>query len=218
MHEGKENRILGPFFLYLYGISGGSIRVLIIKIVLKIEGGPLLSTTIRKIFSKYHKVDIGYYSDVSFNMTSAFQENTTIGRYTSIYHTVRAFSGNHPMNTKSTHGLFYNLALGYAKHDFLNRTQLRIGNDVFLGHNAIITAAVSEIGDGAVIGAGTLVNRNIPPYAIVVGIPGRIIRYRFNEDKITELLESKWWEKTIDELLPEFDEFTKPLDGSEFIY
>ena len=61
--------------------------------------------------------------------------------------------------------------------------------------------------DGAVIGAGAIVNKNVPPYAVVVGNPARVVRYRFSQAVIDELLASKWWEKDIDELKPHLKEF-----------
>jgi acetyltransferase-like isoleucine patch superfamily enzyme len=66
---------------------------------------------------------------------------------------------------------------------------------------------VNKIGDGAVIGGGAIINRDVPPYAVMVGNPARIVRYRFSEEKIQELLESKWWEKSIEELKDELDDF-----------
>ena len=68
-----------------------------------------------------------------------------------------------------------------------------IGNDVWIGYEAVILAGVS-IGDGAVVGAGALVTRDVPPYAIVGGIPAKIIRKRFSDSVITRLLELKWWD------------------------
>ena len=94
----------------------------------------------------------------------------------------------------------------------LKRTELTIGNDVWIGHNAIILSGVSSIGDGAVIGAGAVLYKDVPPYAVVLGNPARVVRYRFSAEKIEELLESKWWEKSIDELLPEIESFQKPLE------
>ena len=117
------------------------------------------------------------------------------------------------MNLKSTHPLFYNPFLGYAEKDLLTRTELTIGNDVWIGHNAILLSGVSSIGDGAIIGAGAVVHQDVPPYAVMVGNPARVIRYRFSEETIGKLLEEKWWEKSFDELKPEFGIFQKPLEG-----
>lgn len=68
----------------------------------------------------------------------------------------------------------------------------KIGNDVWIGMGALILAGIT-IGDGAVIGAGSVVTRDVPPYAIVGGNPARLIRYRFDEETIVALLKMRWW-------------------------
>ena len=70
--------------------------------------------------------------------------------------------------------------------------------------------SVKKIGTGAVIGAGAVVNKNIPPYGIVVGNPARPVRYRFAPKMIEKLLESRWWEKSITELKETLEEFIGP--------
>ena len=72
------------------------------------------------------------------------------------------------------------------------RKRITIGNDVFVGANVTILDGVT-IGDGAVIGAGAIVSKDIPPYAIAVGSPIRILRYRFSEEQIAALLRIQWW-------------------------
>ncbi len=212
--EGRENIIFGGLLFILYGlISRDSIRRLIRYLVLKMEGQGFYSVTIRKILSKYHGVNVGMYTQGPCYSAENFLPGTTIGRYCSIYPTVMQFSGNHPMNTKSTHSFFYNPTLGYAKNDIISRSRLTIGNDVWCGHNAIILPGVTSIGDGAVIGAGSVVNQNVPAYAVVVGNPARVVRYRFSESTIKELRDSRWWEKSIEDLLPEIEGFRKPLEG-----
>lgn len=68
-----------------------------------------------------------------------------------------------------------------------------IGNDVWMGRGSMILSGVT-IGDGAVIGAGSVVTKDVPPYAIVGGVPARVIRMRFDDETITYLLEQKWWD------------------------
>ncbi|WP_140538245.1 DapH/DapD/GlmU-related protein [Mesorhizobium sp. B1-1-8] len=68
-----------------------------------------------------------------------------------------------------------------------------VGNDVWIGHGAIMLPGVA-IGDGAVVGAGAVVTKDVPPYAIVVGSPAKVIRYRFSEDVVAKLLAIQWWQ------------------------
>lgn len=77
---------------------------------------------------------------------------------------------------------------------------IKIGNDVWIGYWAIILDG-ANIGTGAIIGAGAVVRGNIPPYAIAIGNPGTIIKYRFSEKDINMLLKSEWWELPADQLL-----------------
>lgn len=70
--------------------------------------------------------------------------------------------------------------------------RVRIGNDVFIGANVTVLDGV-QIADGAVIGAGAVVVGDIPPYAVAVGVPAKVVKYRFDEDTIASLLERKWW-------------------------
>ena len=87
-----------------------------------------------------------------------------------------------------------------------------IGNDVWIGTNAIILSGVT-VGHGAVIGAGAVVSKNVPPYAIVVGNPGRVIKYRFDSSTISRLLELAWWDWT-DEKIKQYHAqlISVPLD------
>lgn len=108
---------------------------------------------------------------------------------------------------------FFNPKLGLVETEQITRKHLTVGNDVWIGCNAIILPSVTKIGDGAVIGAGSVVITNVPPFAVVFGNPATIIKYRFSSDIITGLLEAKWWTKSIDEIIAnrEINTFTKPL-------
>ena len=87
-----------------------------------------------------------------------------------------------------------------------------IGNDVWIGLNVVVMDGVS-IGDGAVIGAGAVVTKDIPPYAIAVGVPAKVIKYRFSEDIIHRLLKTRWYDQP-DEVIKKlpFDNIEKCLE------
>jgi acetyltransferase-like isoleucine patch superfamily enzyme len=185
------------------------------KMVLKLEGGELFSNTIRKIFSICHQVDVGMYSAGGCFVIDNINPFTKIGRYCSIAYTARTFNADHPRNLMSSHALFYNPLLGYSQTDLLIRTRLSIGSDVWIGHNSIVLSTCSKIGDGAVIGAGAVVNRNVPPYGIAVGNPARVVGFRFTKETIEKLIESRWWNRPLQDLVSEFGRFQTPLEGTE---
>ena len=199
----------------LYGrVDKRIVRSRIRSRLIKTEGGEGKSITLRRIMRDYHGVTIGLYSDGGCFTPFAMDPNTTIGRYSSIAYTAACFGANHPMNAKSSHALFYNPAMGETDADLLQRTHLEIGSDVWLGHNSIVLNTCSSIGHGAVIGAGSVVAKDIPPYAVAVGHPARVIRYRFSEETIAALLAEKWWEKSLEQLKDEgLEKFQVPLEG-----
>jgi len=112
--------------------------------------------------------------------------------------------GSHPTNWISSHPIFYSpykqCGVTFCTDSIfeeLKRTQ--IGNDVWIGARAIVLDGIS-VGDGAVIAAGAVVTNDVPPYAIVGGVPAKLIRYRFEDDVIQELLKWKWWNLSLDDI------------------
>lgn len=197
----------------LYARNNIRLRRFILKLANRFDGGEFCSETLREIFRRYHKVEIGMYTHGGCFVPGQIDRYTTIGRYCSIARTMRAMNRNHPMGFKSMHAFFFNPKLGICDNDIVEHVPLTIGNDVWIGHNALIHPHVRSIGDGAVIGAGAVVNKDVPPYAVVVGNPARIVRYRFSREVIDQLLASKWWEKPIGELKSEIKDFQRPLDA-----
>jgi len=195
------------FYLYKYCKNRASFRWVIFKIIYLCDGGELYSKLLRKIFIKYYDVDIGLYTHGGCFTIYNIDRYTTIGRYCSIAQTARVLNHNHPIEFKSTSAIFYNPVFKMVNVNPIEYIPLIIGNDVWLGHNSIIMPNVKEIGTGAVVAAGAVVNKDVPPYAVVVGNPARIVKYRFEKEVIQELLKSKWWEKSIEELKPHMREF-----------
>lgn len=149
-------------------------------------------------------VSIGKFSYMGLDCRFKFAK---IGRFTSIGANVRNVIGQHPTRDfVSSHFLFYSLRpyLGKRfvdeqkfeeyKYADENRHSVVIGNDVWIGENVLIMEGVT-ICDGAIIAAGAIVTKNVPPYAIVAGVPAKIIRYRFNKEEIDFLLDFRWWDK-----------------------
>ena len=207
--------MLNKILFKLYRFDNKRTRNLIARIVIRLDGGEFYSTELRKILKTYYGFEVGMYSHGGCLLPSQIDQHTTVGRYCSIAPTARVMNRSHPMEYKSTHAFFFNPKLNHCEDDNVEFTPLTIGNDVWMGHNAVIMPHVKVIGDGAVIGAGAVVNKDVPPYGVVVGNPGRVVRYRFPQEIIDELLASKWWEKSIEELHPEMSGFTHPLIEKE---
>ena len=127
-------------------------------------------------------VQLGDYSYFAKNAQVA---NTTIGKFCSIGPNFCSGLGIHPTNGISTHPMFY-------RGKVVEYKSVTIGNDVFIGANVTVLDGVT-IGDGAVIGAGSVVSKDIPPYAVAVGCPIEIKRYRLSESQIAAMQRIQWW-------------------------
>jgi virginiamycin A acetyltransferase len=126
-----------------------------------------------------------------------------IGRFCSIAAEVRFImnGGNHPTNWITTYPFpIFGRGWEVAQPDaWPNRGDTRVGNDVWIGYGALIMPGVT-IGDGAIIATGSVVTKNIPPYAIAGGNPASVIRYRFDERAIERLLKLRWWDWPIERI------------------
>lgn len=148
--------------------------------------------------SNLSNVSLGAMTYVS----SARISNAKIGRYCSIGFESIIGLGTHPTRYLSTHPAFYSAAkqsgVSFATESSYTEYQsIEIGSDVWIGARAIVLGGIS-IGDGAIVAAGAVVTKDVPPYAIVGGVPARLLRYRFPEDVIQELLDWKWWNSSME--------------------
>lgn len=138
---------------------------------------------------------IGSYSYINYK---TLIQHASIGNYCSISHNVSIGLGLHPLHLFSTSPIFYktknvlNINLIPKDLGFKENQPITIGNDVWVGANAIIMDGLI-IGNGAVIAAGAVVTKNVPAYAVMGGVPAKIIKYRFTEGKRIQLEKSKWW-------------------------
>jgi len=158
-----------------------------------------------------NKVSLGAFSYISRNSNIT---NTEIGKFCSIGPNFRCGLGIHPTNGISTAPMFYSTAcqndITLCKENLIEESkQTHIGNDVFIGADVIVLDGVT-IGDGAVVGAGAVVVHDVPPYAVVVGVPAKVVKYRFDQETIDALLAKQWWNLPYSELHKVRDNFWDP--------
>ena len=151
------------------------------------------SALLRRVYRDWFGVEAGLWSYGCFD-PGRFPPGTRIARYVSVARTATVFGADHPSQQVIQHPVAYNPAFGAVDRDLLDRTVLSIGEDVWLGHNVTVTAGCARIGRGAVVAAGAVVTSDVPPYAVVAGMPARILRMRFPEAVIAEIEATRWWE------------------------
>lgn len=144
-----------------------------------------------------HELSIGAYTDIVSG--TELQNVSSIGRYCSIARNVTIGQNrkSHPLEWLSTHSVLASLRHQVEGVPKVDETvpQTVIGHDVWIGMDVLILEGVT-IGTGAVIGAQSLITKDVPPYAIVVGSPAKVQRYRFEPHVIEGLLASQWWNLT----------------------
>ncbi|MBR2674856.1 MAG: CatB-related O-acetyltransferase [Mogibacterium sp.] len=198
------------------------------KLIKKLPGPAIKNSIIpasSKIEARSTVMDcaMGEYSYAGYGCTLL---NCSIGNFCSIADSVHIGLGNdHPMKWVSTSPAFYygrdSIPKDMAAKEFNHEPErTTIGHDVWIGMGVYIKEGVN-IGTGAVIGMGSIVTADVPPYAIVAGVPARVIGYRFDEETVSRLLESKWWDapksilKKYAEHIDDVDEFIARIKEAE---
>jgi len=170
-------------------------------------------------FSYYHNFEIleDYASYLAPYLFPLSKDSLIIGKFVQIAHGVRFItsSANHKMSGFSTYPFNTFMMTPQTTseditamfEDAQNRGDTVVGNDVWIGMNAVIMPGV-KIGDGAIIGANSVVTKNVEPYTVVGGNPATIIKKRFDEQTIDTLLNIKWWDWSIEKIEKNIDVIT----------
>ena len=188
------------------------IRRVCLALALRLEGGAFYSHTARQIMEQRYGVRIGAYSYGGCFIPGAFPEGVFIGRYVSVAGGVRIIRRNHPVDWLSTHPFFFNHLFGFVAKDRIDFHPLAIEHDAWIGENVIITAGCKRIGIGAVVGAGAVVTKDVPDFAVVGGVPARLIKFRFSEVQQRRIISSQWWNRPVADCARWIDSMAGPLD------
>lgn len=176
------------------------------KLMKKLRGTCVMRSQIHKTATVYSGTDlidssVGRYTYIGYDCNI---NQTDIGAFCSFSDHIFIGGAEHPIEWASSSAMFMNVrgsgtAKRFAKFDSEVFRRTVIGHDVWIGHGVTVKGGVS-IGNGAVVGSGAVVTKNVPPYAVVAGVPAKIIKYRFDTVTIRRLQASEWWKLTDDEL------------------
>lgn len=165
-------------------------------------------------FCNLQAASLGRYSYVGYGSSI---HKATIGRFCSIGPDVKIGLGIHPVGQVSTSPVFYSprhaFGQGWAPGNapVMEAQEARIGHDVWIGANAIVLGGI-QIGDGAIVAAGAVVTKDVPPFTIVGGVPARPIRSRFPVETVRAISESHWWDLPEGQLREMASRFREPAE------
>jgi virginiamycin A acetyltransferase len=171
--------------------------------------GQMYSLTLRAIFKKEFDITIGYGTYGGCFNSNNIPPGVVFGNYCSIAQNIKIFRANHPKDTFTSHPLLYNPVAGFVTNDLLVRPKLIIGHDVWIGEGTIILPNVKNIGNGSIIGAGSIVTKDVDSYSIIFGNPAKEKSKRFNYEVINALEKTKWWELSKEVLITRINELNQ---------
>ena len=157
------------------------------------------------VVNKYSSVSGSEIGRNTYFGENANVPNSKIGRFCSLGNNISVIAATHPSTCfVSTSPSFYSTSM-QCRHTFVNTDifdehlqidgyNIIIGNDVWIGNNVLLKGGIT-IGDGAIVAMGSVVTKDVPPYAIVGGVPAKLIRFRFGPEQVSKLLDFQWWNK-----------------------
>ncbi len=176
---------------------------LVPKIILNSKGSLIRENVIIENWNRIEE----FGNNIFIGRNTLIDNCSVIGSYTSISFDVKIGLVNHRLDLISTSPYFYDKKKGWVgemKNKIID--PVIIGPDVLISSNCVILEGIS-LGIGCVIGSGSVVTKDVPPYAIVGGVPAKIIKYRFSDDNIEKLVNSKWWDEDPEKLKKLSDNF-----------
>lgn len=215
----RAKSAVSALILAAYRIS--FLRPWLRSLAMRLEGGPLTSETMRTLLKNRHGVSVGRYSYGPVLVPGVMPPGSQVGRYCSVGRDLIVRRRDHPISRPFLHPYFYNSMFGLLNNDTIHDNvdnPLIMGHDIWIGDRVTILSGCTRIGNGAVLAAGAVINRDVEPYAIIGGVPGREIRRRFDDATIVQLEDSRWWERDIadliaaDDLPDPFTDLPKPAD------
>jgi virginiamycin A acetyltransferase len=189
---------LSPLLLKLY--RARRLRGFCLRLCKRLEGGAMFSATLRRLLRDFHGIEVGRFSYGDILTPGVLPRGTRVGDWCSVGKELIVRRRNHPVERPIMHAIFYNSRLGFLTQDSIpvsSANPLSIGHDVWIGDRVTVLSGCRNIGNGAVIAAGSVVTRDVPPYCIVGGVPARLLRMRFAEGRIAEIEASRWWERDL---------------------
>ena len=175
------------------------VRLIVLALNIIFKGKTVYKTTIDKtsVIRRGNRVYNSQIDRYTYITKNCLIQNTKVGSFCSISESCYIGMPEHPVEYVSTSPAFLKgknyLKCNFSDLEYEEGKRTEIGNDVWIGVGVKIKSGV-KIGDGAVIGAGAVITKDVSPYAIVGGVPAKIIRYRFDEETIDKLLNIQWWE------------------------
>lgn len=180
----------------------------------RLEGGDMRSRTLRRILWHRYGVKARAFSYGAFHEPGASEPGLVVGRFASISRDAR-WGLSHPMDHVSLSHFFADPRNGFVERWPFERPTLEIGADAWIGALAVVTSGCSRIGIGAVVGAGAVVTHDVPDFGVVVGVPAKLVRFRFSEPLRDAVLASRWWERSPQTLREIKAAFTGPAGEAE---
>ncbi|WP_207715004.1 CatB-related O-acetyltransferase [Clostridium estertheticum] len=202
------NKLLIKFFLLCFKIiKYNKVKIALFKIIRRLDDDK--HSNLIFLLKKYYNIEVGIYSYGCHKIDGTIESGSIIGRFCSFAPGVRIGGLNHPTKWITTHPILYNGKYNFFDDKTVKAKSVIIEDDVWIGFDAIILGGV-KIGKGAIVGAGSVVTKNVLPYSIVAGNPAKVIKFRFSNEEIDSLLKIDWccWGQS--KIVKYIDDFKKP--------